>query len=138
MAEAPGELPEIEREQFDILLEEVIEGLPEPVRSRLDHVPVIVEDFPDPAILRSMGLPEDEPLCGLHSGHMMTERSVEDAYRLPEEIHLYRRGIIELAGGWAADDSEDGVFEEIRVTLLHELGHHFGLDEDDLERLGYD
>ena len=130
------ELPDAERDRFDALLEGVIASLPEAVSSRLAAVPLIVEDYPDPRLLREMGLPDDEPLCGLHSGHMLTEQSVEDAYRFPEEIYLYRAGIIEIAGGWVSGEAE--VVREIRITLLHELGHHFGLDEDDLEALGYD
>ena len=130
------ELAESDRERFDALLEGVLDGLPEGLVRRLEEIPLIVEDFPDPAVLAEMGLPADEPLCGLHTGHMLTERSVEDAYRLPSEIHVFRRGVIEIAGGWEAGDAAVG--EEIRITLLHELGHHFGLDEDDLEALGYD
>ena len=132
------ELPEQERERFDALLEEVLETLPDELMARFEAIPLIVEDYPDPKLLEEMGLPADEPLCGLHSGHMLTERSVEDAYRMPEEIHLFRRGIIELAGGWEQEEADELVYGEIYVTLLHELGHHFGLDEDDLERLGYD
>ena len=132
------ELPQNERDRFDALLEEVLETLPEALLERLNEVPLIVEDYPDPALLREMGLPDDEPLLGLHSGHMMTERSVEDAYRLPEEIHLYRRGIIEMAGGWDDEGVDDAVYAEIQITVLHEMGHHFGLDEDDLEALGYE
>jgi len=134
----PEELSARERERFDGLLEEVLESLPDELLERLETIPLIVEDSPDPKLLAEMGLPADEPLCGLHTGFMMTERSVEHAYSLPEEIHLYRRGIIELAGGWESLEADDFVYEEIRITLLHELGHHFGLDEDDLERLGYD
>ena len=63
-----------------------------------------------------------------------------------DTIHLFRRGIIEEAGGWEPwlDDEgiewggADRVLEEIRITLLHEIGHHFGLEEDDLTALGYD
>lgn len=136
--ELPQELHEDERERFDLLLEEVLETLPPELVTRFEEVPLIVEDYPDPKLLAEMGLPPDEPLCGLHSGFMMTERSVEHDFRMPEEIHLYRRGIIELAGGWEQPEGEDLVYEEIHITLLHELGHHFGLDEDDLARLGYD
>ncbi len=138
MSEAPEELSEHERERFDALLEEILETLPDELLARFEEIPLIVEDFPDPKLLLEMGLPADEPLLGLHSGHMMTERSVEDPVRLPEEIHLYRRGIIQEAGGWEQEGGEDFVYEQVYITLLHELGHHFGLDEDDLERLGYD
>jgi predicted Zn-dependent protease with MMP-like domain len=59
-------------------------------------------------------------------------------------VHIFREGIIDMAGGWEEGEDEHGAYggeerirEEIRITILHELGHHFGLDEDDLERLGY-
>jgi predicted Zn-dependent protease with MMP-like domain len=93
-----------------------------------------------------MGIdPEDRAaLCGLHSGIPLTERSVEHG-GLPEVITLFREGILEEAGGWEEWTDDDGtelggrerILREIRITLLHEIGHHFGLDEDDLERLGY-
>ena len=76
--------------------------------------------------------PEEELLCGLHSGTPLTERSLDQLDELPETIHLYREGILAHADGW------DRVREEIRITVLHEIGHHFGLDEDDLAELGYE
>jgi predicted Zn-dependent protease with MMP-like domain len=51
---------------------------------------------------------------------------------------LYRLGIIAAAGGWDQPDADDIVYEEIMITLLHEMGHQFGLDEEDLRRLGYE
>ncbi len=138
MSGSPEELPVEERERFDALLEEILETLPAELLARFEEIPLIVEDFPDPQLLSEMGFPADEPLMGLHSGHMMTERSVDHDFRMPEEIHLYRHGIIQEAGGWEQEGGEDFVYEQVYITLLHELGHHFGLDEDDLERLGYD
>lgn len=131
------------REQFDALLEEVIEDLPAALRERLDEVPVIAMDRPTEKMLRDLGIdPRDADaateLCGLHSGVSDTERSVERSAELPSEIHLFREGIVDLAGGWEQEDAEDWIYEEIRVTLLHEMGHQFGLDEADLEDLGYD
>lgn len=126
-----------ERERFDALMEEAIEQLPENIRSLLEESPVIVEDAPPAHILREMAIDDPTELCGLHTGTAITERSVEHGHDLPEEIRLFRAGIVKLAGGWEQDDADDRVFEEIWVTLLHEIGHHFGLDEDDLDRLGY-
>ena len=62
-----------------------------------------------------------------------------------EHIHIFREGIVNLATedeegralGWKAEHAEESIYEEIRITILHEIGHHFGLDEDDLEELGY-
>jgi predicted Zn-dependent protease with MMP-like domain len=128
-----------ERERFDALVEEVIADLPKGIRTLLDEVPVIVEDRPDPKLLK--GLADagegDDDLCGLHSGIAFTERSVESSGELPSDIYLFRHGILAQAGGWAGEDADDRVYEEIWITLLHEVGHQFGLDEDDLERLGF-
>lgn len=131
-----------ERDRFDRLLDLVVESLPPGVRRLLDEVPVIVLDRPTPRMIEELSAEHgedmsDDVLAGLHSGLSLTERSVEHSGTLPEEIHLFREGIVELADGWEGADAEDRVSREIRVTLLHEIGHHFGLDEDDLGRLGY-
>lgn len=129
-----------ERERFDELLEAVLEGLPARVRDLLDEIPLIVLDEPTPEILRSLGVPPEQwrsearTLCGLHSGHSLLDRSVELSGDLPPQMHLFRHGTLRSAGGWA---DEQALMEEIRVTVLHEIGHHFGLEEDDLDRLGY-
>lgn len=132
-----------ERDRFDGLLEEAIESLPERVRALIDEIPIIVLDRPTPEILRELGVdPADEEVslefCGLHTGTMLTERTVDRGAELPTDIHLFREGIIDLAGGWEQPEAEEAVYEEIWVTLLHEIGHHFGLEEEDLERLGFD
>ena len=136
-----------DRERFDALLETVISELPQRIRDLMEEAPVIVEDHPSPELCKELDLdPEQENLCGLHTGTMLTERSVSHGHDLPETIHLFREGVIDEAGGWEPWESEDGemwggeeaVKEEIRITLLHEIGHHFGLDEDDLADLGYD
>lgn len=142
-------MTEGERERFDGLLEEAIEGLPDRIHALLEEVPLIVDDRPEEELVRRLALELGEDvsapgaaeafaseLCGLHSGAMLTERSVEDAGDVPEDIRLFREGILNLAGGWAAGD--DAVFQEIAITLLHEIGHHFGLEEEDLEELGYE
>lgn len=135
-----------DRARFDGLVDEVVEALPSPIIDLLAEKPVLVEDEPDPAILEEMGIPLEcaGEICGLHSGPMLTERSIEADSGEIQMIHLFRVGIIEVAGGWSATASDEGsiggpaeVRRQIRITLLHEIGHHFGLDEDDLERLGY-
>lgn len=140
-------LSEQERERFDQLLEVVLSRLPPHILSILDEVPLIVLDRPTPELLRGMELQPGEILdpdliCGLHSGIPNTDQSVQHSGELPSQIHLFRSGIIASAGGWYPEepDEEDdaAVLEEIRITLLHEIGHQFGLDEDDLADLGYD
>ena len=130
-----------ERRRFDELLEALIEALPRHLQRVLEEIPVVVLDRPTAAMLRDLGVArenwaeEARTLCGLHSGTMLTERSIERSGDLPTDIHLFREGIVGAAGGW--EQGRDRVAEEIRITLLHEIGHHFGLDEDDLDRLGY-
>ena len=131
-----------ERERFDGLVEEAIESLPPALADWLGEIPVLVEDIPSAEILRDLGYPPDDAdaiqdLCGLHSGVSDTDRSVEHSGELPSRVHLFRVGIINAAGGWAGDGVEDAVYDQIMITLLHELGHQAGLDEDDLDDLGY-
>lgn len=135
------------RRKFDALLEEIIESLPPRVQALLEETPVLVDDRPSRALLAELGLdPRDEGLCGLHSGTPLTERSVSHGHDLPETIHLFREGIIDQAGGWTPWQDDEGqqwggeeeVRRQIRITLLHEIGHHFGLDEADLAALGYE
>lgn len=130
-----------DREMFDELVEAAIDALPAKWRRALDEIPVVVLDRPTPAMLRSLEVPREQweeeiaTLCGLHTGTMLTERSIEHSGDLPTDIHLFREGIVGAAGGW--EQGRERIAEEIRITLLHEIGHHFGLDEDDLDKLGY-
>lgn len=131
-----------ERDRFDALVEDALEALPPRVRPLLDEVPLVVLDEPTPEMLRDLGIdPADadalDELCGLHSGTAITERSIEHP-ELPDVIHLFRRGIVALAGGWDQEHADERIYEEVRITLLHEIGHHFGLSEEDLEELGYE
>lgn len=128
-----------ERDRFDELLEEAIEDLPPDVAALLEEMPVIALDRPTPEMLRSLGMQPSQAteLCGLHTGIDNTHRSIEHSAELPSQIHLFREGIVAAAGGWGGRDGEDRVYEEIMTTLLHEIGHQMGLDEDDLDRLGY-
>lgn len=136
-----------ERDRFDALLEEGLETLPPALRDLLEEVPLVVLDEPTDDMLRDVGIDPADPdaraeLCGLHTGIPDTERSLDAPPELPGDIHLFRRGIVAQAGGWGpveGDDrtADDRIYEEIMITLLHEIGHQFGLDEDDLENLGY-
>ncbi len=133
-----------ERERFDRLFEEVLDALPSGIHKLIEEVPIVLEDRPSRQLLRELGIEDDdEILCGVHTGVPLTDRSVErpDA---SDVVQIFREGVIDMAGGWEEGADEEGPFggverirEEIRITILHELGHHFGLDEDDLDRLGY-
>ncbi|MBL4702206.1 MAG: metallopeptidase family protein [Phycisphaeraceae bacterium] len=118
---------------FDSLLEQHIAQLPDWVAVRLEEIPVIVDDEPSDETLNMLGLKRrSSELCGLHTGIPMTLRSVEQPWRLPDHIQLFRGPINRVARA-----SQTSLSEQIRITLLHEIGHHFGLDEDQLTQLGY-
>ncbi len=143
-----------ERQRFDRLMEEALQNLAPRLRALLDEVPLIVDDRPEDALAKQLYAEMDheegetleeftQSLCGLHTGVPLTERSVDQSGVLPTEIRLFREGIINTAGGWEAgtdetnEDVDDAIYDEIVITLLHEIGHHFGLEENDLEELGY-
>ncbi len=129
--------------RFDSLVQDAIDSLPPHLRRLVDEIPVVVLEQPDAKMLKELGIdPADESapdeLCGLHTGTAITEKSIEHSAELPTVIHVFRRGIVSLAGGWDQPNADEEIYEQVRITLLHELGHHFGLDEGDLEDLGYD
>lgn len=126
------------RAEFDRVLEAVIEALPDPVRAILADIPVIVEDEPAAWVLAELGLGRDEgspsDVCGLHSGIPLTEQGkVFGDSPAPQAIHLFRGPIERLARGRAA-----ALRRQIKITLLHEIGHHHGLTEQELKELGYE
>lgn len=136
-------MTDAQRQRFDELLGAVIEALPPPIHDVIEHVPLIVLDEPTPELLAELGIDAADTeavyeLCGFHTGVPDTEQSVEESGVLPPDIHLFRRGIILAAGGWARPRADAEIAQQIRITILHEIGHQFGLDEDNLADLGYD
>lgn len=128
-------MPSPSYETFDQLLEEILGELPPEIRSLLDEVPLVVENEPSPAVRGEFGIPLDEPesdLCGGHWGIPLNERSVFEPGFAPERIMLFRGPIWRLGGG-----KLKSVRKQILITLLHELGHHFGMTEEELIALGY-
>jgi predicted Zn-dependent protease with MMP-like domain len=109
----------MERNKFEALVEQALIDLPEAFRERLANVAIIVEDSP-PAGMENQGL-----LLGLFHGIPRTEKSVFYSTP-PDHIYLYQRDIEAISG------SEADVRRQIRATLLHEVGHYFGLNEDEL------
>jgi len=126
-------LDDAPRHAFDASLEEVIAALPEDLHALLEEVPLIVEDEPSWSLAAGLRLdPRRVELLGLHWGVPLTRRSVDHGYRLPDQMMLFRGPIIRQV-----ERTEGSLAGQIRITLLHEVGHHFGLDEQQLRRLGY-
>ena len=121
----------VSKQRFAELVEEALAELPEPFASHLEEMSVEIRRRPTRRQLKEAGLKEDELLLGLYVGIPMDERSVEHSGRLPDVVYVFQEDV-ELVS-----ESEDDLVREVRITVLHEIGHHFGMDEDDLEKLGY-
>ena len=116
----------LDDETIDAIVLDALGSLPEEIRPDVESTSVEVLDLPRPH-------PDVDPLSlGLYLGANRLERSVEDSGIMPPRIEIYRRNIERFA-----DDLEHAA-DELRITLLHEIGHHFGLEEDDLFRLGFE
>lgn len=134
-----------QRRVFDDLLDDLVAGLPDHLLNLLEEVPLVVEDEPSDLLLDEMDIDRSvTDLCGLHSGIPLTKRSVEHSGTLPDRMMLFRGPIMRVAGykrrrlsRASTGSGVEALREQIRITLLHEIGHHFGLDEDDLTALGY-
>ena len=119
----------MERARFERLVAEALDGIPDEIGDRLDNVDVVVDDWPTQAQLIGSGINEGEYLLGLYEGLPLTER---DDYNmvLPDKITLFQ-GAIE-----AICSNDEEVVREVRDTLIHEVGHHFGIDDDHLYEMG--
>jgi predicted Zn-dependent protease with MMP-like domain len=109
----------MQRKRFEKLLEEALERLPEYFRAKLTNVAILIEDRP-PRDSERQGI-----LLGLFHGVPLTEKSTFQM-TLPDRIVIYRKNIE------AVCSTDEEIRQEIRATLLHELGHYFGLSEDEL------
>jgi predicted Zn-dependent protease with MMP-like domain len=126
----------MERAKFERLVEEALAKLPRRYRELLENVVIIVEDYPKgqkpkkQAQSASSGLERDDEdlLMGEFVGVPRTEKSVFEPGP-PDQVFLYQKNIE------AVCETEEETREEVRLTLLHELGHYFGLEEDELEHL---
>lgn len=118
-------------DDFLEVIEEVIEQLPDRFRRAARSAFIEVQDQPDADTVRRLGLPGRRSLLGLYTGVPNTERTIHASGTLPDRIILYHKNIL----GICRTDQE--VIEQIRITLLHEVGHLLGMDDDELRALGY-
>ena len=137
MANQPREIsPEI-RQSFDEHVEFVVGELPQQVKDFMEGVPLFVEDYPSPQVMRKMRIRHPANLLGLYSGVPLIERSVDQTRMMSDVIHIYRLGILTSSRSRSGSINEAELRKQIRKTILHEYGHHVGLNERDLRDLGY-
>jgi predicted Zn-dependent protease with MMP-like domain len=117
-------------DEIESIARATLKALPEPFADSLGDVVLLVEEFADDETLEAMEIDDPFELSGIYEGVPLTERSVEQSGTLPERIRLFRRPILdEWAGG------EHTLEHLVAHVLVHEVGHHFGLSDDDIHAL---
>jgi len=106
---------------FEVLVNQALDGIPDELVEKMDNCVILVEDFPPPG----------EDLLGLYDGIPLTERGDTYGAVLPDRIFIYRMPILGICHSVAE------VVHEIHITVVHEIAHHFGIDDDRLHQLGY-
>ena len=114
---------DVDPERFDALVDSALDQIPDELASLVRNVVVLVEDEP----------PEGEPsdLLGLYDGVALTERDSMYGATLPDRIFIFRNPLLEFCA------SEEELVEEVRITVVHEVAHHFGISDERLHDLGY-
>ncbi len=124
----------MQEERFSDLVADALDTLPEEFLERMENVEVLIEDWPTRDDLEEVGLdPRDKAsLLGLYHGVPLTHRG-QFYSALPDRITIFQKPIERLCG-----DDEDEIREQVRHTVIHEIAHYYGIDDDRLDELGYD
>ncbi|MBI2872754.1 MAG: metallopeptidase family protein [Chloroflexi bacterium] len=117
------------RRAFERLVREALEGLPEELLACMDNVDVVVEDWPTKDQLVAQGMEDRYDLFGLYEGYPLTDREHYNMV-LPDKISIFQRPIE------ACCRNPEEMVREVRITVAHEIAHHFGIDDERLEALG--
>jgi predicted Zn-dependent protease with MMP-like domain len=121
----------VTQEEFDAIATRAIERIPAGLREYLENIVISVQKRPSPELLEEMGMGPDDTLLGLYQGVALTDRSAVEPPMFPDTIFLFQEPIEEIC------DTIEEIEEEIEITVVHEIAHYFGFDEDRLEELGY-
>jgi predicted Zn-dependent protease with MMP-like domain len=121
----------VSKSKFAELVEQALEELPEEFARFVEEVPIDVRDHPTAEQLASARVGPNALLLGLYRGRPRTVRGVEDTGSLPDMIYIFQEPIQQVCS------SEEQLVRQVRKTVLHEIGHHFGMSEEDLRKLGY-
>jgi len=108
--------------EFDELVSDALDRIPEPLTALMDNVVVLVEAEPPP---------DDPDLLGLYVGTPLTDRDSGYTFRPPDQVFVYRGPLLRMC-----EDAED-LADEIEVTVVHEIAHHFGIDDEQLHAWGW-
>ncbi len=117
-------------DELKAVAEAALKTLPDELARHVTGVVIRIADFPDPEIERDMGLESPFDLLGLYQGVSLDRKSVSDPHPDVDMIFLYRRPILDY---WC--ETGEDLARIVRHVLIHEIGHHFGLSDDDMERI---
>lgn len=120
------------RREFEQLVERAIERIPQIFQKAMENVAITVADWPDPDVMEEMTGDRNEVVYGLFTGTPLPERSVEMSGDMPAMIELYQMPLVE-----DFPDRRD-LIEEIEITLVHEIAHFMGMDEEEIREQGYE
>lgn len=115
---------------IDTMARNALAALPEPMLRMTDGVVLQVADFPDDDVIEEMGLESPFDIMGLYQGVSLMEKRMETSGDLPDMVLLYRRPILDY---WCETGEDLG--HVVRHVLIHEIGHHFGFSDNDMEAL---
>jgi predicted Zn-dependent protease with MMP-like domain len=113
---------EMDRAAFEDLVNQALDDIPEELAQLISNVVVLVEDDPPP---------DDPTLLGLYDGVALTDRFGDYGMELPDRIFVFRNPLLEMC------ETGEELVDEVRITVVHEIAHHFGIDDDRLHDLGY-
>ena len=117
------------RDEFRELVEDALDSITDRFRDAMQNIAIVVEDEPTSEQLAEVDIEPPDTLLGLYEGTPLTERQWDDGNRLPDKVTLFQFPIED------ASDDEDDVVVAIGETLIHEIGHYFGLSEDEIQAI---
>jgi predicted Zn-dependent protease with MMP-like domain len=115
---------------FQTLAEKALSELPQRFLDMIENVAVFTEDWPSADVMENMGLASPGELMGLYQGWPLPDRGVSYTGQLPDMIHLYRRPILSFC-----NETGESVERCVRHVLVHEIGHHFGFTDEEMEAI---
>jgi predicted Zn-dependent protease with MMP-like domain len=120
----------MKRREFEKLVEEALQTIPQDFRDAIRNMAIVVEQEPSPELLEEMEIDPPDTLLGLYQGTPLPERSWSESGSLPDRVTLFQGPIEDVADG-----EPDAIICEIGETLIHEIGHYFGLSEEEIEEI---
>jgi len=118
-------------DEFEAVVDEAIQSIPEGFHHYLQDIAIDIEDMPTSEECKDAGVKDPRALMALYRGTPLTRRHVDTPYRYPERIIIFKKNLERISR------NKRQMIQQIHTTVLHEVGHHFGLNEQQLRELGY-